>query len=31
MTRSVRYQPIYYTPYITRYTLSMRIALVTAF
>ena len=28
MTRSVRYQPI---PYITRYTLSMRIVLVTAF
>ena len=30
MTRSVRYQPIY-TPYITCYTLSMRIVLVTAF
>ena len=28
MTRSMRYQPIY-TPYITRYTLSMRIVLVT--
>ena len=28
MTRSVRYQHIYYTPYITRYTLSMRIVLL---